>query len=185
VPSDSEDKLLKRVPAIAAILLGLAAAGCQETRASRPIADLIVDLPNARKQPSETAFEIGDVSIDGISKRALLADQSTRLTYHVTVPARARFVVSIGVAPRVWDASGQGVLFLIGVSDGQWFQTKSSVALEPFTRAGDRTWRDLSVSLEEFAGLTVDIILNTRPTGPTPGNIGHIAVWGTPLVVVK
>ena len=149
---------------------------------ARLIADLIEQLPVARKQPADTAFQVAEVTVDGITKRSIVTRDQTRLTYHVTVPRHARFRVSVAVEPRAWSDPGRGVLFLVGVSDGHWYQTKRSLTVDPFTHASDRRWHDLDISLEEFAGVTVDIVLNTRQTNAAGQLTG---VWGTPVVVAR
>lgn len=167
-------------------LVTVAAPSCDSSRAARPIADLIEQLPVAKKQPADTAFEVAEVTLGGITKRSIVARDQTRLTSHVTVPEHARFRVSVGVDPRAWSDPGHGVLFLVGVSDGQVYQTKRSVAVDPFTRANDRRWHDLDISLEEFAGLTVNIVLNTRRAGEAGAAADRLsAVWGTPVVIVR
>ena len=156
---------------------------CSSSDAAKPVADLIEQLPVARKQPADTAFQVAEVTVGGITKRSIVTREQTRLTYHVTVPKHARFRVSVAVEPRAWSDPGRGVLFLIGVSDGHWYQTKRSLTVDPFTSASDRRWHDVDISLEEFAGVTVDIVLNTRQTGTAAGQLP--AVWGSPVVVVR
>jgi hypothetical protein len=152
----------------------------------RPIADLVELLPVARKQPADNAFQAADVTVDGITRRSIVARDQTRLTCHVTVPKHARFRVAVAVDPRAWSAPGSGVLFLVGVSDGRWYQTKGSLTVDPFSNAAARRWHYLDFSLEEFAGFTIDIVLNTRPAGnaATPADTLH-AVWGMPVVVAR
>jgi hypothetical protein len=143
-------------------------------------------LPVARKQPADNAFQAADVTVDGITRRSIVARDQTRLTCHVTVPKHARFRVAVAVDPRAWSAPGSGVLFLVGVSDGRWYQTKGSLTVDPFSNAAARRWHYLDFSLEEFAGFTIDIVLNTRPAGnaATPADTLH-AVWGMPVVVAR
>jgi hypothetical protein len=174
---------MKGVLAAATIAIGSLAA-CETAGSLTTVADLVTEFGNARKQPAEAAFHIDDISIDGVTRRSVVAGQTTRLTYHVTVPKHATFRVSLGVDPNAWSRAGHGVLFLIGVSDGRWYQTKHSITIDPFAQAGARRWHDVSVSLEEFAGLTVDMVLNTRPAG-AGGSAGLVAVWGTPVVVAQ
>jgi hypothetical protein len=161
------------------------ALGCVGCRAPRPVSDLVATFGQARKQPSEAAFSIANVALGDVTKRAVIARHQTRLTYHVTVPKHATFLFSVGLEPSVWKERGEGVLFLIGVSDGNSYRTKQSVVIDPFTRADDRKWRDLEVNLEEFAGLTVDIVLNTRQTGAWNAGERLLAAWGEPVVIAR
>jgi hypothetical protein len=78
------------------------------------------------------------------------------------------------------------VLFLIGVSDGHTYQTLQSMVIEPRGTRTDQRWHDATFSLEEYAGLTVDIILNTRAgLAPTASTLNDVAVWGAPQVVAR
>lgn len=138
----------------------------------------------ARKQPALPSFEIASVAIDFDARRSILARPVTRLTYHVTVPRGARFDVSAAVHPGSWDLAGAATLFIIGVSDGHWYQTKASFVVDP-ARPEDRRWRPVTIELEEFAGLTVDIILNTRPAGASVVGDPLVGVWGAPVVTQK
>jgi hypothetical protein len=149
------------------------------------VADLIAQFGDAKKQP-DTAFEIADVTIDGVTKRSIVARGPTRLTSHVTVPKHAVLQASVALDPSVWNQPGDGVLFFVGVSDGRSFQTRASVTLDAFSRPADRQWRDVSISLEEFAGLTIGIVLNTR--AGAAGNAtaqNDVAVWGAPMIVAR
>jgi hypothetical protein len=167
-------------------LITVITAACGWSRSPTLIADFIEQFPDARKQPSTAAFDIADLKVEGVAKRSILAREQTRLTYHVTVPPHARFRVSIAIAPDIRSEAGQGVLFLVGVSDGQWYQNKHMVTLDPIQRSDDRHWRELVVNLEEFAGLTVDIVLNTRATSTT-STAGErlLAAWGSPTVTAR
>jgi hypothetical protein len=168
------------------VLVAVIASACGWSKPPTLIANFVEQFPAARKQPSNAAFEIARLTVEGVTEPSILARAQTRLTYHVTVPHHARFHVSIAIAPDVRREAGDGVLFFVGVSDGQWFQTKYSVTLDPIKRADDRRWREVVVNLEEFAGLTVDIVLNTRATAAT-STAGErlLAAWGSPTVTAR
>lgn len=162
------------------------ALSCSPFSDPKPVADLISQFDTARKQPSEGVFDVGDVTIGGITRRAIIARGPTRLTTHVTVPKHAELRTSIALEPGTWDRGGDGVLFLIGVFDGSSFHTRASLTLNPQADPDDRGWRDVSVDLEEFAGLTISIMLNTRAgatESATPDN--DVAVWGAPVVLAR
>lgn len=150
------------------------------------VADLIAQFEVARKQPADAAFEIADITIDGVAKRSIVARGVTRLTSHVTVPKHAVFHTSVSLDPSVWDQPGDGMLFFVGVSDGRSFQTKASVTVNPFGRRSDRRWHDISVSLEEFAGLTISLVLNTRAGEADAASAQNdVAVWGAPTILAR
>ena len=172
------------------IVAVLAAAGVlvfviAKRRPETPVADLVAQFAQANKQPSDTAFEIMDVTIDGLTKRSIAAQEQTRLTYHVTVPAHARFRVAMALTPDAWARSSASVLFLIGVSDGRAYRNVQSVVINPYAEPTDRRWHDVSVNLDEYAGLTIDLILNTRATVAPADLPGLLAVWGDPTLVSR
>jgi len=173
---------------VIAVLAVVAAAGVMFFR-SRPemlIADFVEQLRAARKQPAGAAFDVTDVTIDGQTKRSIVARDQTRLTYHVTLPRHAALHVAMALAPQVWTQPGDGVLFLIGVSDGHSYQTLQSIVIDPHGARAHQQWYDATFSLEEYAGLTVDIILNTRAgEAPTATTLNDVAVWGAPRVVAR
>jgi hypothetical protein len=150
------------------------------------VADLIAQFTQAKKQPADTAFEIADVTIDGVTKRSIIARGPTRLTSHVTVPKHAVLRTSLALDPGVWEKPGDGVLFFIGVADAHSFQTRASVTVDPFNRPADRRWRNVSVDLEEFAGLTISIVLNTRSGAAADASAQNdVAVWGAPTIFAR
>jgi hypothetical protein len=160
--------------------------GCSSLSEPKPVADLIGQFATARKQPADSVFHVDDVTIGGITRRAIIARGPTRLTTHVTVPKHAELRTSIALEPGTWNRGGDGVLFLIGVFDGSSFQTRATLTLNPQADPDDRGWRDVSVDLEEFAGLTISIMLNTRAGANEGATADHdVAVWGTPVVVAR
>jgi hypothetical protein len=173
---------------VIAVLAVVAAGGVMllRSRSETLVADLVEQLNVARKQPASAVFDVTDVTIDGQTKRSIVAHEQTRLTYHVTLPKHAEFHVGMALAPQAWTQPGDGVLFLIGVSDGHSYQTLHSIVIDPHGAPADRRWHEASFSLEEYAGLTVDIILNTRAgLAPTANTLNDLAVWGAPKVVVR
>jgi len=171
--------------ALALVLAIVAAALVMRTRPARVLVDLTGALPSAKQQPP-TAFSVQPVTIDGTTQSSIVARDQTRLTFHVTLPVHAALEISEAIDPSVWNEPGDGVLLLVGVSDGRTYRTLDAVTLAPHDRPDDRHWRRLTFSLEEFAGLTVDVVLNTR-AGAAPGATtrGDVAVWGAPRVVAR
>jgi hypothetical protein len=160
----------------------MSASGCG--RREVQVVDLAEQFAEARKQPSTDSFAIEDVTIDGRTRRAVLAREQTRLTYHVTVPERGFFRVAVALKPDAWTRPGNGVLFLVGVSDGHAYREMTSVVIDPYDRESDRRWRELAVNLREYVGLTVDLILNTRAGLPPSDDIRNdLGLWGSPAIV--
>ena len=169
------------VTALAALVTGL------RPRAEIVAADLTEQFEVARKQPGPDAFGLVDVVIDDRPVQAIVARGQTRLTIHATVPERGRALrVTFGLAPEVWEAPGDGVRFSIGVSDGRTFRERYVRVVDPFGQPADRRWHEAVVDLREYAGLTVDVVLNTRAGAPSSADVRNdVAIWARPLVISR
>ena len=150
------------------------------------VADLVAQFAQARKQPGDGAFEIGDVTIDGQTKRSIAAEEQTRLTFHVTVPDHGWLKVALALKPDAWTPPGGGALLFVGISDGRSYHDAVSIVIDPDGQPADRRWHDVLINLEEYAGLTIDLIFNTRAGhAPPSGSHDAFAVWGAPAVVTR
>lgn len=168
--------------AAAAAAAAVAAAGVLATRsAPRLVADLATALPQARTQPSASAFRLAEVDAASGRDRAILAASNSRLTFHVTVPHGARFQVGLDRAP---GEPASPLQFLIGVSDGHAYQLLRTFDL-PATAGSSGERREVDLSLEEYAGLTIDLVLNTRSGSPDPERGALPAAWVEPVVVAR
>ncbi|MEZ5319954.1 MAG: hypothetical protein R2752_21300 [Vicinamibacterales bacterium] len=156
----------------------------------RLVADLIDRFPTAEvKRPSPEAFSIADVTLAGETERAIRVDAgATRLGWQVEVPDDAWLLVGIGQQEPAWTTEGDGVLFMVGVSDGEEYTELASLLVNPYDNPGDRMWHPLRLDLSVWAGKTVTIIFNTRPSPPDPpadDRRGDQPVWGEPRLVVS
>ena len=151
--------------------------------------DLIAAYETARKQPEPSVFTIGDVTLNGESKRSVstAAVPGTRLTYTIQVPEDGWFFVSLGLKPEAWEQDGDGVNFTVGISDGRSYDELMSHHVNPYGDPTNRRWIPVYVDISAYGGEQVDLILNTR-SGP-PGKEGDVrndlAVWGAPEVLVR
>ena len=95
--------------------------------------------------------------------------------------------VSIGLKPESWTAEGNGVLFLVGVSDGKRFDELFRQHVNPFGNPGDRRWIPVWVDLSAYAGEEIELIFNSRigPDGQPDDPRNDHALWGKPEVVVR
>lgn len=151
--------------------------------------DLVKEFDQAKdKRPSAASFSLVDVTINGETKRAIFTQPApqTRIIWHFTVPDDAWFTASLGLKPEAWTMGGDGVLFLVGVSDNNGhFEQLLNVPINPAGNPSDRIWHNVTVDLSPYAGQTVDLICNTY--SGTPGHddrTGDLAVWGSPRIVV-
>ena len=81
--------------------------------------------------------------------------------------ARRRLAAGVrGVEARGVDEEGDGVLFMVGVSDGRAFEQLFTQHVNPFDNSGDRRWIPVMVDLSAYAGEEVELIFNTRSGQP-------------------
>ena len=149
-------------------------------------ADLVDRFPNAtQRRPNPEAFVVGDVTIGGRTLKSISTTMATRIIWTEKLPSNAWLEVSLGLREEAWTRSGDGVLFLVGVSAGGKYDELVSLVVNPFANAADRQWYPLVLDLSPYAGQEVEIIFNTRAgvDGSTPDN--DLAVWGSPLIVTR
>jgi hypothetical protein len=181
---------------VRAITAGVAAVGALafwllvKPGGDRLVVDLIDQLPSAEtRRPSPESFAVADVTLAGQSMRAIRVHPgATRLGWQVEVPDNAWLIVSIGQQESAWTTEGDGALFMVGISDGADYTDLASLLVNPYQNPGDRTWHLLRLDLSVWAGKTVTVIFNTRPSPPDPpadDRRGDQPVWGEPRLVVS
>jgi hypothetical protein len=170
-----------RYLAAASVAMMVSQTACGWGASDAVVTDLVKHFHEAKKQPSDAAFSISDIGIDGQTRTSIVSRGSTRLTFHVTVPIRGRFRVFLASPPDSWVQIGGGLLILVGISDGHTYRDVESRHLNPHEKTTDRHWQEIQVDLVEYEGMTIDLILNVRV--PTAGS--ELAVWGSPAIVVR
>jgi hypothetical protein len=175
------------------VVVGLAywyMRGSSETTA----VSFIQQMSSAKLQPRPEAFTSKDSEIAGVRKPSIVVSEPGRITYHLTVPQNGFLKTSVGLLEPSWTMKGDGVLFYIGISDGQTYEDLFRMVINPFGDPSQRHWFDVSSDLSAYAGKTVDIIFNTRPSPPPePGSgqpqlddrNGDMPVWGDPRIIIR
>ena len=150
--------------------------------------DLVARFGDAEKRPNAELFSVTDATLSGETKRAIAIAPTvgTRIIWRVHVPDDGWLWVSVGMAPESWEKEGDGVKFLVGVSDGRAFEELFSRHVNPFANAADRKWLPVRVDLSTYAGEEVDLIFNTYSSlpGQPEDHRNDLALWGTPEIVV-
>ena len=154
--------------------------------------DLIERFGEAQKRPNPELFAVVDATLAGETKRAIAVQPAagTRMIHSVRVPDDGWLWVSVGMQPQAWEQEGDGVKFVVGVSDGRAFEELFAQHLHPFANQGDRKWVDVRVDLSTYAGEQVDLVFNTFASlpgqGGATGDTRHdLALWGQPEIVVR
>lgn len=152
------------------------------------LVDLIEQFPAAEhqsNQPLESAFEVGNTTIDGQAKRSILAKPFARIIYQVVVPPDAWLDVNFGLRPDSWEQPGDGAQFRVGISEGKTYDELLKQYVNP--KRGDRRWFTAHLDLSAYEGRQVKLIFNTDP-GPDSGprdSANDFAVWGEPHLYSK
>jgi hypothetical protein len=151
--------------------------------------DLVASFDRAEKRPDASALTLEDVALNAETKRSIVAKPlaGTRLTYRIRVPDNGWFFVSLGLKPEAWEQEGDGVLFMVGISDGTAYDELFTQHVNPFGDPTNRRWIPVWVDISAYGGEEVDLILNTRSGPPRQeGDLRNdLAVWGDPQIVVR
>lgn len=176
------------VVAIAAIAGGslLVRGTVRVDDAERDAIRLLDQFPEAEKRTTygslQQAFDVQDVTIDGVRRPSLLALPFSRVTWTVDVPPQAVLRTAVAFRPDAWRQEGDGAMFRIGVSDGARYAEVYRRYVAPFASAGDRRWYNVEADLSSFEGSRVSLIFNTEP-GELGNAVADATVWGAPRVV--
>ncbi len=147
--------------------------------------DLIAALPTAEKRsnpaPVASNFQVADVTIDGVTKKAILAKAFSRITYTVRVPPDAWLDLDFAMRPDSWQLPGDGAQFRVGISEGRTYDEVLRQFVNP--REGGQKWFSAHLDLSAYEGREVRIILNTDPGPQGGGDLRNdFAVWAEPHV---
>jgi hypothetical protein len=147
--------------------------------------DLIAELANADKrsnpEPLASNFQVADVTIDGVTKKTILAKPFGRITYTVRVPPDAWLDVDFAMRPDSWTLPGDGAQFRIGISEGRTYDEVLRQYVNP--KDGGKKWYSAHLDLSAYEGRQVKIIFNTDPSPRGGGDAQNdFAVWGEPHV---
>jgi hypothetical protein len=156
----------------------------------RVTVDLVDQLGNAtEKRPSPEVFSEVDATLGGVTKRAILVKEPSRLVYSVTVPDDGELRVDLGIQESEWTTPGDGVLFRVLIAAGAAPAEVLNVQLNPFSNPSDRAWHPMSVDLSEYSGETIDLYFNTNASAPSrpprDDRNGDAALWGDLRVVAR
>ena len=148
---------------------------------------LVPMFASAEKQPVNGPFDVITADLGGQSMQAIATVPASRIIYKVRIPDAAWLKVAVGTKQESWTQQGNGVLFLVGVSDGRSFENLFTQHVNPFANSGDRKWVQVWVDLAAYAGEEVQLIFNTRPSpsGQPDDAQNDQPLWGDPEIVVR
>lgn len=152
--------------------------------------DLISEFDRAvDKRPNPQVFSVGEATLAGVTKRAIIVHDPSRLQYSVTVPDNGELRVSLGIREEGWTVEGDGVLFRVLLGAGAPPEEILNLVINPYGNPADRRWHDITLDLSEYAGEQVNLFFNTNSSPPMRPPIdnraGDLAVWGEPRIVAR
>jgi hypothetical protein len=157
--------------------------------ASSGTIDLLAQFDQAQKRPPTETFPIVEATLGNETKRAIAPPGivGTRLIWKVRVPDDGWLRVNLGLKPEAWQKPGDGVLFMVLVSDGKASDQLFTQHVDPFNNAADRRWIPVMVDLSAYGGEQVDLIFNTYASPPkVPTNVDNdMPLWGAPEIVIR
>lgn len=178
--------VLTAIVIVAVVVLGYWLFG---RRSAEARIDLIAQFGEAQKRPAPELFSVVDATLAGETKKAIQVSPAagTRLVWKARVPDDGWLWVSLGMQPEAWEKEGDGIKFLVGVSDGRAFEELFSQHLNPYANPGERKWLPVRVDLSTYAGEVVDVIFNTYSSAPGHGDDqrNDLGLWGSPEIVVR
>lgn len=147
--------------------------------------DLAQQFPQAEQRGG--TFTLENDTLAGDQKQAILAPSNGRLTFKVRVPDDGWLKVSLGLKPDAWEKEGDGVYFFVGVSDGRSFEQLFTQTVDPFHNQTERRWIPVTVDLGAYAGEDVQLIFNTRSSGPgkPADDRNDLPLWGAPEIATR
>ena len=151
--------------------------------------DLLAQFDQAEKRPPTETFPIVEATLANETKRAIAAPggSGSRITWKVRVPDDGWLRVNLGLKAEAWQKPGDGVLFMVIVSDGKASDQLFTQHVDPFNNAADRRWIPVTVDLSAYGGEQVDLIFNTYASMPkVPVSMDNdMPLWGTPEIVIR
>jgi hypothetical protein len=151
--------------------------------------DLLTQFDQAQKAPAADPFPIVDATLGSETKKAIAppGGAGTRIIWTVRVPDDGWLRVNLGLKPEAWQKPGDGVLFMVLVSDGKASDQLFTQHVDPFNNAADRRWIPVMVDLSAYGGEEVNLIFNTYASPPkVAGNTDNdMPLWGSPEIVIR
>ncbi len=104
--------------------------------------------------------------------------------FEITLPETpVTFSSRIALAPESWAWGGDGVTFVLRLKTAAGYQTellRQHIENTP----PNQTWHDITLSLAEYAGQTITLMLTTE-NGPAGNGTGDWAGWETPRLLYQ
>lgn len=153
----------------------------------RPSENVVINFVDeiaqtTERRPADGTFDVGEVTLDGETRRVIRAPANGRIAWSVTIPENAFLVGSAALAEEAWTTKGDGVVFRASLNDDEVL----NIVVDPFGEPSARRWQDFEVDLSEFAGETMNVFLKTFASPPGRNNTdGDLPLWGEPRIITR
>jgi hypothetical protein len=178
------------ITAVVIVLLAIVGWWAFKRSGSAGAIDLLDTFDQAEKRPASPEFTVIEATLAGETKKAVAVPggAGTRLIWkNVRIPDDGWLRVSVGLKPDAWEKEGDGVKFLVLVSDHKASDELFSQHVNPFGNPADRKWIPVMVDLSAYSGEDVDLIFNTyaSPPGGESDVRNDLPLWGNPEIVIR
>jgi hypothetical protein len=138
-----------------------------------------IDLHQA---PEPVSIQQFVMTHNGDAGEALLVHPPATAAFELTLPEEpVIFSSRLALAPASWVWGGDGVTFVLRLETAEG-QTAELLRQHIGNTPADQTWHEVSVSLADYAGQQVTLILTTEE-GPAGDGTGDWAGWETPRLL--
>jgi hypothetical protein len=146
---------------------------------------MVHELDRADQRPA-ASFTMGERTVEGISRPAIVAPVPSRLTFPLPLPRRGVFHAFVALAGQPAGTPVSAVRLRVGVSDHRIYEGVSELTLPADTRG----WIDLRADLSAYAGwkwslfyrpdsITWRVVLAADATGSPGGTV----LWASPEII--
>jgi hypothetical protein len=177
---------------VAYLASAVLATSCSHRRPPAPCCiDLLEALRGADIRPTDRpadAVHVIDAAVGGQVKRSLSAAVPTRVIYTLRIPPHAIFSTSLSADASAPHATGAGVVFRLGISDGRVYEPLLDQSIPAREEA---SWTPVRLDLSRYAGwqwslfyhpsnIVWQLVLNTYPSGAGAEHLRGL--WATPAI---
>jgi len=148
--------------------------------------DLRAALGSAKiKAPKPEFVKPAQMTIDKLRRDVIFMHPISSAEFPpVKVTKGSWLQFGIGINEEAWQKGTDGVVFSVSIRRADGRQTKVfSRYLDPVHVTTDQRWIDVELSLNQFAGSEVALILDAAP-GPNGNHTADWSAWSSPRMFI-
>ena len=127
---------------------------------------------------------VAPVTMDDVTRYSLFSSSPAQVIYRgISIPESSMLALSLGLHPAIYgETAGDGADFLIDVVGSGERRTILKFHDNPIRGDTPKGWKDFQLSLGEFTGQIVDIVLTCNP-GLNENRHADWCIWGDPKIL--